>query len=176
MKKHILTIAFAIFCTAAVFAETKVAVKQHIIHMDSDQAMLDTAVIDSQKVMEQGGKVILRYDFEITDKGFLDEANLYIFLRFPDKYSYFAQKCLKVTALSGAADLRHDVQTDCKNTEYYSEIGESIGRLPEAKYWVLGERSTEKDSKGTKKYKYDYMETCLAITLKRKSSIYRVLH
>lgn len=166
MKKHILTLVLAIFCAVAVFAETKVAVKQYIIYMDGDKAMLDTAVIDSQKVMEQDGKVILRYDFEITDKGVLDEANLYIFLRFPDKYTYFAKKCLKVTALSGAADLRQDVQNNWKNTKYYSEIGKSIGRLPEAKYWVLQKRSTEKDSKGTKKYKYDYMEGCMAIPLK----------
>lgn len=165
MKKHILTIAFAIFCAVAVFAEIKIAVKQHIIYMDSDQAMLDTAVIDSQKVLDQGGKVILRYDFEITDKGFLDASNLYIFLRFPDKYSYFAKKCLKVTALSGAADLRRDVQNTFENREEYSEIGKSIGRLPEAKYWVLRERSTEKDSNGTKKYKYDFREECIAIPL-----------
>lgn len=166
MKKHILTIVLAIFCAVDVFAETKIAVTQHILYMDADQAILDTAVIDSQRVKEQGGKVILRYDFEITDKGFLDEANLYIFLRLPDEYNYFAKKCLRVTALSGAADLRHDVQNAFEGRKYYSEIGESIGRLPEAKYWVLEERSTEKDSKGTKKYKYDYKETCLAIPLK----------
>ena len=165
MKKYILSLILMVFTLVAVFAETKVAVKQQIMYMNGDKAMLDTAVIDSQRVKEQGGKVILRYDFEITDQG-LDETNLYIFLRFPDKYSYFAKKCLKVTALSGAADLRHDVQNNWKNTKYYSEIGKSIGRLPEAKYWVLRKRSVETDSNGTKKYKYDYMEGCMAIPLK----------
>nr|MBP3281285.1 hypothetical protein [Treponema sp.] len=165
MKKHILTLVLAIFCTAAVFTETKIDVKQHIISMDADQAMLDTVVIDSQEVLEQGGKVILRYDFEITDKGFFDANNLYIFLRFPSEYHCFDDETvLKVTAFSGATDLRCDVQNAfIGDSSYYLAIGKLLGRLPKAELWTLRQRRKEKD---TKEYKYDFREKCIAIPLK----------
>ena len=163
MKKHILTIVFAIFCAVAVFAETKITVTQSIRYGNGQFAVMDSPQVSIEKAHKEGGKVFFRYDFEITDKGFFDANTLYIFLRFPSDYMYFTVYSLKVTALSGAADLRHDVQKTFYGSNYYSEIGNSIERLPKANHWILRQRNLEKESK---EYKYAEMDQCIAIPLK----------
>lgn len=148
MKKHILTIAFAIFCAVAVFAEIKIAVKQHVRYGNGEFATLDTPQISLTKALNEGGKVFFKYDFEITDKGFLESSYIIISVKFPSNDDYIFPWA-KITALSGATDLSLGVLNAFKDGENKQWIQSKIERLPKNRSWNI----YEVDENNNKSYK-----------------------
>lgn len=164
MKKHIITMVFMVLCMATTFAETKISVIQKIRYGNGNFAEFETPQISLEKARKEGGKVFLRYDFEVTGKGFLDCDSIYAFLKFPDSYRTFQNEfVLKVTALSGATDVALDVLEGFKGDEDYSALRNSIGRLPNAKYWIIRQKIKEKK---TNSYKTDIVEETVGILLR----------
>ena len=106
MKKHIIIFFLIVFCTITAVAETNISVTQSIRYGNGSYAPLDTPQFSISKALKEGGKVHLRYDFEITNKSFFDPDDIYIFLKFPGEYRIIMdENVLKVTALAGAKDM-----------------------------------------------------------------------
>ena len=163
MKKHIVfAFVLAAFCMAGTFAETKINVTQSIRYGEGLYAPLTTPVISWEKIRNSGGKVYLKYDFEVTAASFWDPDYIFICIRVPrDKYNSFTSEAwMKVTALSGATDVRLEVLKRWNGTEYYPGLRESIGRLPKANSWSIQKRYKENDS-----YKYEDKDFFVGIPL-----------
>ena len=166
MKRFILLLLIT-FMAVSVFAETKVSVTQSIRYGNGQFAPMDTPQISLQKALNDGGKVFLRYDFEITSKGFLDCDYVYICLRFPADYlTYTFEEYLRVTTLSGATDITLDLLSEWRYEEQYEELKSSVGRLPSAKQWYIGQKTKVKN---TDSYNYEVKEYFLGIPLKMKN-------
>ena len=152
MKKTLLAGLFALMGMFA-SAETKINVTQSIRYGNGSFATMDTPQISREKARKEGGKVYLRYDFEVK-KGFMDVAysDIYIAIRFPTDSSENADESrIKVTALSGAKDARMDVLDDLKedgfNYEVLEQLERSIGRFPTANnLWFIERYNVEKGS------------------------------
>ena len=116
-------------------------------------------------INKQGGKVFLRYDFEITSRGFLDCDTVYILFRFPDEYYrvYTDEDFLRVTTISGATDVALDVLEEWKYYDNYKALQNSVGRLPKARFWVVEQQTFVKASKS---YRYDVVEEFVGIPLR----------
>jgi hypothetical protein len=136
---------------AGTFAETKISVTQSIRYGDGPYAELITPVISREKIHKAGGKVYLKYDFEVTAASFWDPDYIFICIRVPHEYISFEwESWMKVTALSGATDVRLEVLKAWNGTEYYSGLRDSIGRLPKVNSWSIQQRYKENGS-----YKYE---------------------
>lgn len=73
MKKIILSFFLTVLCVAATFAETKISAIQKIRYGNGNFSDdMDTPQISLEKARKEGGKVFLRYEFEVKEKGWLD--------------------------------------------------------------------------------------------------------
>lgn len=152
MKKHIVfAFVLAAFCMAGTFAETKINVTQSIRYGNGNFVPLNTPQISRKSARKEGGKVYLKYDFEVTAASFWDPDYIFICIRVPHEYISFEwESWMKVTALSGATDVRLEVLKAWNGTENYPGLRDSIGRLPKVNSWSIQERYTENGS-----YKYE---------------------
>lgn len=132
-----------------VFAETKIAVTQSIRYGNGAFAQMDTPQISLEKAKKEGGKVFLRYDFEVvkadTFLPFQNSNNIIICIKFPSEYDLFNyEDLIKVTSLSGATDLMQDLLDSYSGTNYYTGIQNAIGRLPKAFVWRIDDNYDSK--------------------------------
>ncbi len=86
MKRFILLLLFA-FMAVATFAETKVSVTQSIRYGNGAFSTMDSPQISLDKALKEGGKVFLRYDFEVVKTDILlpfqSPNNIIICVKFP---------------------------------------------------------------------------------------------
>ena len=151
MKKHILFLIFMVFGFVVAFAETKVSLTQSIRYGNGAFSTMDSPQISLDKALKEGGKVFLRYDFEVLKTDILlpfqSPNNIIICVKFPkcnyknDNWNwesvFFGEKYLKVTSLFGADDLMNVVLYAFSGTDYYSELQKYIGRLPKSGDWRI---------------------------------------
>ena len=150
MKKHIIILFLIVFCTITAVAETNISVTQSIRYGNGTYAPLDTPQFSISKALKEGGKIQLRYDFEITNKSFFDPDDIYIFLKLPGGYRIIREEdVLKVTALHGAEDIALKITELSKHLDYYSELKEMVGRNPKIKNWGIFQEIKEKSSTQT---------------------------
>ncbi|MBQ3778080.1 MAG: hypothetical protein II835_08395 [Fibrobacter sp.] len=140
MKKTLLAGLFALMGMFA-SAEVRINVTQSIRYGNGSFSTMDTPQISREKALKEGGKVYLRYDFEVNrPRGFWDAGtdDVYIAIRLLHGISDAPKHVFEITALSGAKDARLDVLNSCKEYDFYSALNNSIGRFPEANtFWFI---------------------------------------
>ena len=150
MKKFFIIVFIAAFCIEMATAETNISVTQSIRYGNGPFAPMDSPQFSISKALDAGGKLHLRYDFEITNKGFLEPDFLYIFLKLPGDYVLIQHEdYFKVTALHGADDLSLRVTELFKHLDYYSELRKTVGRNPRVKNWYISHEIADKKSTTT---------------------------
>lgn len=156
-----ISIILTCFFAVTAFADIKVSVNQSIIYADGSKAS-NYSVVDLKKVLNSGGKVFIRFDFQVKEKGFFDSGDISIFLKFPDEYtSFMDEDFFKVTSLHGAKDASAYLLRQYKKNSRYSAIQNSFGRLPKVKTWIV-EAEYERNEKKIE----EHVETFTGIALR----------